>query len=89
METIKKYEILNNELTIENEILMNNLQKIKSDCEQTKKLNIELEYKNIELKNSNEFLKKEYEELRNEMDKIKYSRSYKFINKIKKIVKRG
>ncbi len=68
MELNKKNEIINKELIIENNILIENLQK-----------------KREEVQN----LKKENEYLRRKLDQIIYSRSYKAVQKIKKIIKRG
>ncbi len=75
MESLKKYEIINEELTMENEILKTNL-------EQTKK-------KENESVQKIEFLNVENKELREKLEQILYSKSYKFMQRIKKIIKRG
>lgn len=86
MEISEKYKILNKELNIENKILMENMQnKMNKTNEEMSKL----KHENLVLKDENEFLKKEYEKLRIDMDKIIYSRSYKILNKLKGIIKRG
>lgn len=41
-----------------------------------------------ELRTENETLKKENEEMRKQLDSILYSKSYKFAQKLKRIVKR-
>ncbi len=74
MEILDKYRIINEELNMENEILRNNLKTIK-EGEDTDK-------------NKIEYLSKENKELREHLDEILYSRSYKFIQKFKKIVRR-
>lgn len=86
-----KYKILNKELEIENKILMDNLQEkvycnnvLKAENKEVDSIKLE----NIKLKDDNEFLRKEYEKLKIEMDKITYSRSYKIVSKIGKILKR-
>lgn len=46
--------------------------------------------KNIKIKEKeNNFIVEENKELRNKLDKILYSRSYKFLQKCKKLIKRG
>lgn len=69
-----KNDIINRELAIENSVLLENMQK-----------------KNIYIENLEEEkqrLKKENKVLRENLDSIMYSRSYKIIQKVKKIVKR-
>lgn len=68
MEVEKELEIINRELEIENNTLVQNIEKRK---EQIK------------------ILQDENKKLREELDKIIYSRSYKMMQKIKGIIKRG
>lgn len=54
--------------------------------------NEELELENkilIEKVKENKLLKKENKEMREQLDSILYSRSYKIVNKISNIIKRG
>lgn len=82
MEENRKIKFINKELQIENDVLMSNLQKKIDENE-------ELKSENENLKKENENLKNENQNLRSELDKIVYSRSYKMIQKAKKIIKRG
>lgn len=68
MEKIRKLEILNRELELENNLLK------EKQKENQKKI---------------EELESQKRTLQEELDKIVYSRSYKIIQKIKKILKRG
>lgn len=68
MEKIRKLEILNRELELENNLLK------EKQKENQKKI---------------EELESQKRTLQEELDKIYYSRSYKIIQKIKKILKRG
>lgn len=74
-EDITKLELLNRELELELDIVKNNL-KDKTKIFEEKR--IELEETKLEL-----------EKTRKELDKILYSRSYKLICKIKKIIGRN
>lgn len=74
MENLDKYRIINEELNMENEILRNNLKVIKEGEDSNR--------------NKIEYLSKENKELREHLDEILYSRSYKFIQKLKKIIRR-
>ncbi len=79
MEEKRKFEILNRELEIENNILKQKLKQEKEDS--IKKINeLELERKRLEL---------ERNELQDKIDSIIYSRSYKLVQKITNILKRG
>ena len=81
MELIEITNILNKELKIENEVLMQNMEKKNSIIK-------ELEQENINLKNENNRLKQEYENIQKEYNKIIYSRSYKLTQKIVKFIKK-
>lgn len=81
MELIEISNILNKELKIENEVLMQNMEKKKSTIK-------ELEQENINLKNENNRVKQEYEKIQEEYNKIIYSRSYKITQKIVKLIKK-
>ena len=74
MENIKKLEILNTELELENKILKENLQKEKNKVKEKEKIIEEIT--------------KSKEKIQVELDKILYSRSYKLTQKIIKILKR-
>ena len=79
MEEKRKFEILNRELEIENNILKQKLKQEKEDS--IKEINeLELERKRLEL---------ERNELQDKIDSIIYSRSYKLVQKITNILKRG
>lgn len=71
---VKKLELLNKELELELELVKNNLRKI--------------EEQRINEENKNEALSIEKQELQEKLDSILYSRSYKAICKIKKIMGR-
>lgn len=75
MELVDKITLLKEELELENEVLKKNI-KIK-------------EGKNKELEKQNDFIVQENKELRDKLDQILYSRSYKFLQKCKKLIKRG
>lgn len=81
MELIEITNILNKELKIENEVLMQNMEKKNSIIK-------ELEQENINLKNENSRLKQKYENIQKEYNKIIYSRSYKLTQKIVKLIKK-
>lgn len=68
MELSEKLKIINQELTIENNILKEKV-KEKNTCI--------------------EALQEEKQKLREELDSILYSRSYKIMQKVKKVVKRS
>ena len=74
MENIKKLEILNNELELENKVLKENLQKEKEKVKDKEKIIEELTISK--------------QKIQGELDKILYSRSYKLTQKIIKILKR-
>lgn len=69
-----KGDIINKELTIENGVLMENIQKKDKYIESLEK--------------EKEKLKEDNKRLQENLDSIIYSRSYKFIKKINKIIKR-
>lgn len=71
---VKKLELLNKELELELELVKNNLRKI--------------EEQRINEENKNKALSIEKQELQEKLDSILYSRSYKAICKIKKIMGR-
>lgn len=81
MELIEITNILNKELKIENEVLMQNMEKKNSIIK-------ELEQENINLKNENSRIKQEYEKIQQEYNKIVYSRSYKLTQKLVKLIKK-
>lgn len=78
MEKLQVIQILKDELQLENEILMHNLEKKNQRIEELQEVEQTLE---------NE--KKEYDRLLKEYNKIIYSRSYKMIQKLKGIIKKG
>ena len=78
MEKLEVIQILKDELQLENEILMHNLEKKNQRIEELQEVEQTLE---------NE--KKEYDRLLKEYNKIIYSRSYKMIQKLKGIIKKG
>lgn len=75
MDTTKKLTLLKQELELENEILKKNI-KIKEE-------------QNKELEKRNDFIMQENKELRAQLEQILYSRSYNFLQKCKKLIKRG
>lgn len=75
MEENKKNEILKKTYEIEKSVLMENLKKRDIDIEN--------------LKNENNRLIDINKNLQSELDKIIYSRSYKIVKKLTKLVKRG
>lgn len=70
----EKTEIINLELEEENKILLSKMKKLQEEYEILKKDNI--------------YLKNEYEKTYSELEKIKYSRTYKFANKLNNIIRR-
>ncbi len=70
----EKTEIINLELEEENKILLSKMKKIQEEYEVLRKDNI--------------YLKNEYEKTYSELEKIKYSRTYKFANKLNNIIRR-
>lgn len=74
-------DILLRTLEKEKELLKENLAKIKNKESGDKK-----KVENIQ--NENNALKQTNKELREQLDSILYSRSYKFLQKLKKIIKR-
>lgn len=74
-------KILNKELKIENEVLMQNVEKKNTIIK-------ELKHENTNLKNENNRLKQEYEKIQENYNKIIYSRSYKLTQKIVKLIKK-
>lgn len=70
----KKTEIINLELEEENKILLSKMKKLQEEYEVLRKDNI--------------YLKNEYEKTYSELEKIKYSRTYKFANKLNNIIRR-
>ena len=74
-------DILLRTLEKEKELLKENLAKIKNKESGDKK-----KVENIQ--NENNALKQTNKELREQLDSILYSRSYKFLQKVKKIIKR-
>lgn len=81
MELNEVAKILNKELKIENEVVMQNMEKKNTKIS-------ELEKENINLKNENSRLKQEYEKIQEKYNKIIYSRSYKITQKIVKLIKK-
>ena len=81
MELNEIINILNKELKIENEVLMQNMEKKNTKIS-------ELEQENINLKNENNRIKQEYEKIQQEYNKIVYSRSYKLTQKLVKLIKK-
>ena len=67
-------EIINLELEEENKILLSKMKKLQEEYEVLRKDNI--------------YLKNEYEKTYSELEKIKYSRTYKFANKLNNIIRR-
>lgn len=70
----EKTEIINLELEEENKILLSKMKKLQEGYEVLRKDNI--------------YLKNEYEKTYSELEKIKYSRTYKFANKLNNIIRR-
>ena len=70
----EKTEIINLELGEENKILLSKMKKLQEEYEVLRKENI--------------YLKNEYEKTYSELEKIKYSRTYKFANKLNNIIRR-
>lgn len=70
----EKTEIINLELEEENKILLSKMKKLQEEYEVLRKDNI--------------YLKNEYEKTYSELEKIKYSRTYKFANKLNNIIRR-
>ena len=70
----RKKEIINLELEEENKILLSKMKKLQEEYEVLRKDNI--------------YLKNEYEKTYSELEKIKYSRTYKFANKLNNIIRR-
>lgn len=70
----EKTEIINLELEEENKILLSKMKKLQEKYEVLRKDNI--------------YLKNEYEKTYSELEKIKYSRTYKFANKLNNIIRR-
>ena len=70
----EKKEIINLELEEENKILLSKMKKLQEKYEVLRKDNI--------------YLKNEYEKTYSELEKIKYSRTYKFANKLNNIIRR-
>lgn len=70
----EKTEIVNLELEEENKILLSKMKKLQEEYEVLRKDNI--------------YLKNEYEKTYSELEKIKYSRTYKFANKLNNIIRR-
>ena len=78
-------EIIIKTLEKENELLKDNMSKIR---EKDLKKYLALQEKNNSILSENEALKKENIEIRNQLDSILYSRSYKFAQKLRKIIKK-
>ena len=70
----EKKEIINLELEEENKILLSKMKKLQEEYEVLRKDKI--------------YLKNEYEKTYSELEKIKYSRTYKFANKLNNIIRR-
>lgn len=70
----EKKELINLELEEENKILLSKMKKLQEEYEVLRKDNI--------------YLKNEYEKTYSELEKIKYSRTYKFANKLNNIIRR-
>lgn len=82
-------KILNKELQIENDVLMQNIEKKNISIKELENKNADL-ISNIDTLTKNyKDLQEEYKILQNEYNKIIYSRSYKIIQKVKRIIKRG
>lgn len=81
MEQDKKNEFLLKELSLENEILKNNMKQKQGELENILKSKFELE-------NENTVLRKQLISTKEEIDSIKNSRSYRIIRKVKKILRR-
>ena len=70
----EKTEIINLELEEENKILLSKMKELQEEYEVLRKDNI--------------YLKNECEKTYGELEKIKYSRSYKIVNKLNNIIRR-
>lgn len=81
MELNEVAKVLNKELKIENEVVMQNMEKKNTKIS-------ELEKENINLKNENSRLKQEYEKIQEKYNKIIYSRSYKLTQRLVKLIKK-
>lgn len=90
MEGQKQLELLNKELNLENEILREKLKEYRTKAKQNQKIMDDV-INNIVSQHKEELDKivTERNRIQEELDSILYSRSYKIIQKIKKIVKRG
>lgn len=90
MEDLKKLELLNNELELENAALKEKIKQYKDIIDKNKN-DAENAIKDIEKKykeeNNNLIIQKN--SLQEKLDSILYSRSYRLIQKIKNFVKRG
>lgn len=90
MEDLKKLELLNNELELENAALKEKIKQYKDIIDKNKN-DAENAIKDIEKKykeeNNNLIIQKD--SLQEKLDSILYSRSYRLIQKIKNFVKRG
>ena len=75
MELVNKITLLKEELELENEVLKRNIERKNEE--------------NKELEKQNDFIMQENKELRDKLEQILYSRSYKFLQKCKKLIKRG
>lgn len=75
MELVDKITLLKEELELENKVLKKNIKRKKEE--------------NKELEKRNDFIMQENRELRDKLEQILYSRSYKFLQKCKKLIKRG
>lgn len=85
MDELKKVTFLNEELESENQILKNSLEKYRNTINNLKKENEE----NVLLANQRfNDLNEEKKIIQDQLNSILYSRSYKIIQKIKRIIKR-
>ena len=82
----EKTEIINLELEEENKILLSKMKKLQEEYEVLRKDNIYL--KNFLAISFPAHIKNEYEKTYSELEKIKYSRTYKFANKLNNIIRR-
>jgi hypothetical protein len=78
-------EIIIKTLEKENELLKENMSKIR---EKDLQKYLTLQEEKNSLLSENEALKNENAEIRNQLDSILYSRSYRFTQKIKNVIKR-
>lgn len=81
-------EILKRELEIENNVLIQNIKNLKAQTQEKEKKINELEKNNKTLISNYNKLQNDYNFFKDEYNKIIYSRSYKFIMKIKSLIKR-